>query len=318
MHAWMALALVACATGSNEDDAAAWTPPSSSDGSSEGDTGEGDGSTTALPPDTTAALPGSTGDEPLPPATTGDSGDSGDSGEPQACDFVRIVGLGGEPLNVRQAPSVSAPAVGLLYEDQVVAAIDHVVGDEVSDPARGTTDAWVEIDGAGVQGFVTTLYTECTEEPEASEWVWPVPMTLSIVQDFGNPIAYQTCGFHTGIDVVGEIGDPVLAAADGVVVHVGPMWFSGDGQGRGPHAIILQHGDGLLYSTYGHNDAALVDVGESVIAGEPVAELGTLGYSSGPHLHFEIVEGTPFTGDWQVPFADACDHYRDPKAYVQP
>jgi len=151
-----------------------------------------------------------------------------------------------------------------------------------------------------------------------SEWIWPTPLTPSIGQDFGNPIDYQSCGFHTGLDIGGSIGDPLVAVADGVVVHVGPMWFSGTGQGRGPFAIIVQHDGDHLYSTYGHNDAAWVEVGDAVVAGETIADMGTLGYSSGPHIHFEMVQGQAFTGDWQVPFESACDAYRDPKDYVSP
>jgi murein DD-endopeptidase MepM/ murein hydrolase activator NlpD len=87
---------------------------------------------------------------------------------------------------------------------------------------------------------------------------------------------------------------------------------------RASYAIIVQHGDGPLYSTYGHNDAALVEMGDIVAAGETIAEVGNEGYSFGAHLHFEILEGAPFTGDWQVPFANACGAYRDPKSYVAP
>ncbi|MCA9710606.1 MAG: peptidoglycan DD-metalloendopeptidase family protein, partial [Myxococcales bacterium] len=246
----------------------------------------------------------------VPPDTT--------TGEAEACDFVRVTGAGTDGLNVRAQPGLDAAVVGSLYEGQVVAALDQTLGDEVSVPGLGTSALWFRVETASMEGYVTALYAECTDEPPSAEWAWPVPLTGSIVQDFGNPIQYQSCGFHTGLDIVGGIGDPVVAASDGVVVHVGPMWFSGAGQGRGPYAIILQHGDGPLYSTYGHNDAALVVEGEIVQAGDLIAELGTLGYSSGPHLHFEILEGAPFTGDWQVPFADACDHYRDPKLYVQP
>lgn len=304
----------ACTTGADVDGTSAWDPSgapqdgdtgTTTEAESAGDPATGSGTTEALEPhgDTDT----STGS--AEPTTTG---------EPQACAFVRVVGLGGDPLNVRSEPHTDGAIVGMLSDGHVVEVLDEVVGDEIVDPALGATDRWYEIEGAGVQGFVTALYTECTEEPTELQWVWPTPETHTIGQDYGNPIEYQSCGFHTGLDLGGALGDPVLAVADGVVVHVGPMWFSGAGQGRGPNAIIVQHGDGPLYSTYGHNDAALVAEGEVVSAGELIAELGTLGYSSGPHLHFEILEGTPFTGDWQVPFNDACAHYRDPKDYVAP
>ena len=231
---------------------------------------------------------------------------------------MQIVDLGGDTLNVRSAPALESEVVGTLVQGQVVAVLGETIGGEVSDPALGTTDLWYEIEGAGTAGFVTALYADCAEAPPEQEWVWPVPLNPVIGQDYGNPIQYQSCGFHTGIDIGGAIGDPIVAVADGVVVHVGPMWYDGPGQGRGPYAIIVQHGEGPLFSTYGHNDAALVTEGEVVSAGDLIAEMGTLGYSSGPHLHFEMLEGTPFTGDWQVPFQNACDHYRDPKDYVQP
>jgi Peptidase family M23 len=311
-----AVLATACTTGANVDGTSPWDPAGGPGGGMETASGTDDSSGSASEA-TSSSVAGPEGDTsettPEPPTTT-----TGDTGEPQDCAFVRAVGLGGDPLNVRSEPDLAGVIVGMLSSNQVVAVVSEAQGDLVTDPVLGNTDLWYEIDGAGVQGFVTALYTECTEEPEAPQWVWPVPLHHAIAQDYGNPIQYQSCGFHTGLDIGGSIGDPVVAAADGVVVHVGPLWFSGAGQGRGPYAIVLQHGDGPLYSTYGHNDAALVTVGDEVAAGDPIADLGTLGYSSGPHLHFEILEGTPFTGEWQLPFDDACDHYRDPKDHVQP
>jgi hypothetical protein len=154
-------------------------------------------------------------------------------------------------------------------------------------------------------------------KPVLGQTTWPVPTKKSLCQKFGNPISYQSCGFHTGIDVCTASGDPLLAIAAGKVVHVGYMWYSGASSGRGPYAVIIQHSPNF-YSTYGHNQKALVKQGDCVTKGQKIAEVGSLGYSSGPHLHFEIVDGTPFTGSWQVPFNNACKYYVDPMKVIAP
>jgi len=145
----------------------------------------------------------------------------------------------------------------------------------------------------------------------SAEWIWPVPSNENVAQKFGNPITYQSCGFHTGLDISAKADLDILAAASGVVVHVGPLWYQGVGKGRGPFAIILDHGGGV-YSTYGHGSAALVEVGDCASAGQVIGKIGSLGFSSGPHLHFEVLSDTSFTGDWTKPFDHACDHYLDP------
>ncbi|MBK7782119.1 MAG: M23 family metallopeptidase [Ardenticatenia bacterium] len=125
---------------------------------------------------------------------------------------------------------------------------------------------------------------------------------------FGEPVDYQTCGFHTGQDWFAAPGASIFAVADGTVVYVGPLWLDGPGEGRGPHAIVIDHG-GFL-TTYSHNRAALVAVGDQVTRGQHIAELGSEGFSRGPHLHLEKVL-PPFTGDWRQPF-ESC------RAYVNP
>lgn len=138
---------------------------------------------------------------------------------------------------------------------------------------------------------------------------WPhIPTYGLMLQPFGTPIRYQECGFHTGQDWFAPAGTPVFAIADGIVEYVGPLWLDGDGVGRGPYAIVINHGD--FYSTYSHNQVALVEPGQSVRRGERIAELGAEGYARGPHLHLEIVTA-PWSGDWRHPF-DGCDAYRDP------
>jgi murein DD-endopeptidase MepM/ murein hydrolase activator NlpD len=85
---------------------------------------------------------------------------------------------------------------------------------------------------------------------------------------------------HNGVDVANNIGTPIYAVADGVVLDAGPA--SGFGLW-----IRLQHDDGTI-TVYGHIDSYSVSVGQRVLAGEQIARMGNRGQSSGPHLHLEV------------------------------
>jgi len=89
---------------------------------------------------------------------------------------------------------------------------------------------------------------------------------------------------HDGIDIAAPEGSPVLAAGDGVVFYVGEQ--SGYGT-----VLIVRHDRGLV-TVYAHNSAVLVREGERVARGQPVARVGQTGRTTGPHLHFEVREGT--------------------------
>ena len=157
----------------------------------------------------------------------------------------------------------------------------------------------------------------CGTATAPSSWTWPTPQTTWVCQAQGVSVDYQSCGFHTGTDMCGNSGEPILAMAGGEVVYVGPLWLRGEGVGRGPYSIVLKHGPDL-YTTYGHNRAALVDEGDCVEAGDKIAAMGDKGYSHGPHLHVEMIEGTSWTGDWENPFNNACNYYEDPAAHASP
>ena len=89
---------------------------------------------------------------------------------------------------------------------------------------------------------------------------------------------------HEGIDIAADTGEPVLAAADGVVV------YAGHGMRGYGNAVILRH-DEKTTTLYAHNSALKVKEGEGVRSGQVIALLGSTGHSTGPHVHFEIRSG---------------------------
>lgn len=88
---------------------------------------------------------------------------------------------------------------------------------------------------------------------------------------------------HQGIDIAGPIGSPIYAVANGTVVDAGPA------QGFGLW-VRIRHDDGTI-TVYGHMYDFFVSVGERVPAGMQIARIGNRGDSTGPHLHFEVIEG---------------------------
>jgi len=88
---------------------------------------------------------------------------------------------------------------------------------------------------------------------------------------------------HWGIDIAAPMMTPIYAAADGVVTEAGPA--SGYG-----NAIYLQHENGDV-TVYGHMEVVAVQAGDLVSAGQLIANVGSRGFSTGPHLHFEVYVG---------------------------
>ena len=86
--------------------------------------------------------------------------------------------------------------------------------------------------------------------------------------------------FHNGVDIGGQIGDPIGAFAAGTVEYIGE---------NDDHGLYLQidHGNGVK-TFYAHCSKLCVSQGQAVAAGEKVAEVGSTGVSTGPHLHLEV------------------------------
>lgn len=86
---------------------------------------------------------------------------------------------------------------------------------------------------------------------------------------------------HEGIDIAAPTGTPVVASADGEIVRTG---YEPAGYGR---FIEVRHANGL-HSFYGHLSRVDVKRGDRVLGGERIGRVGSTGYSTGPHLHFEV------------------------------
>lgn len=100
---------------------------------------------------------------------------------------------------------------------------------------------------------------------------------------FTSNFGYRWGVLHAGIDIANSTGTPIVAVSDGVVIDAGPtagygMW------------VKLRHADGTV-TLYGHVNTTLVGVGQRVMAGDRIATMGNRGNSTGPHLHFEVIQG---------------------------
>lgn len=112
----------------------------------------------------------------------------------------------------------------------------------------------------------------------SAAWVNPVPSgkyTSCFCQRWGT--------LHAGIDLAAPLGTPIGAVGDGVVLKAGPA--SGFGL-----AIYIQHENGDV-TVYGHMYVMDVKAGDIVQAGQQIAEVGSNGFSTGPHLHLEVHVG---------------------------
>lgn len=111
-------------------------------------------------------------------------------------------------------------------------------------------------------------------------YVWPTRGSIT------SPYGYRWGRLHTGIDIANDTGTPVMAARRGRVAFAG--WRGGYG-----YAVLVDHGQGV-HSLYGHLADFAVQAGNYVQPGQVIGYVGSTGYSTGPHLHFEvIVNGQP-------------------------
>ena len=119
-------------------------------------------------------------------------------------------------------------------------------------------------------------------------YTWPAPSCKTITSPYGmryHPIL-KVRKLHTGMDIGASQGSTIVAADSGKVIYAG--WMTGYGQ-----TTIIDHGKGMS-TLYAHQSAFLVKEGAEVSKGEAIGKVGSTGWSTGPHLHFEVrVNGSP-------------------------
>lgn len=212
---------------------------------------------------------------------------------PAATDGANVLRLGvTELLSPDEAAAQSAPLVAeslaavtpVVPEPQVVGAAELIKAAEldrvaVAEAARQAEEARLaeaaRVEEARLAAAAQAAAAEAAEA--AATATGGVQMVVGrITSGFGARWGSQ----HGGLDIAAPIGTPIRVPLSGTVVNSGPA--SGFGQW-----VRIRHEDGTV-TVYGHISRSLVTVGESVSAGEVIAEVGNEGRSTGPHLHFEV------------------------------
>lgn len=183
--------------------------------------------------------------------------------------IAETAGINLEDFQFEQEPAVGGASVGKQASEQVdienaILAIEKELSLRESEIAA-----------------VDFLLSRSNLESQQTPAGWPVKGGW-VSSKFGtrmHPVSGRK-GFHRGVDIPGKLGAQVLAVADGVVTR---------SLKNGNYGWMVEIDHGNDYTTlYSHNRKNLVKVGETVKKGQAIAEVGSTGLSTGPHVHFEV------------------------------
>ncbi len=173
-------------------------------------------------------------------------------------------------------------------DQQLLSPMESDVSDSSSDDSLDSSTLEVEIpesdqphgiakapDLPALSAKDNYLPSEKQQRQYTDQYIWPAEGI------FTSGYGMRGGRMHEGIDVAAPIGTPVVASTSGKVIFAG--WHNG-GYGK---LIKLQHSDQTI-TLYAHNNKILVREGQWVEQGEQIAEMGTTGRSTGPHVHFEL------------------------------
>lgn len=171
----------------------------------------------------------------------------------------------------REASSLGSPRSVAASNNQLVATAP--IGSENYEPLLPSSLGKMVSPDLPPLGSVDSYLPGATGK--FNGYIWPAKGLLT------SGYGWRWGRMHKGIDIAAPIGTPVVAAASGVVITAG--WNSG-GYGN---MVEIQHPDGSV-TLYAHNNRLLVREGQQVEQGQQIAEMGSTGYSTGPHSHFEV------------------------------
>jgi murein DD-endopeptidase MepM/ murein hydrolase activator NlpD len=158
-----------------------------------------------------------------------------------------------------QAAAQAAAEQGVLAQIQGTKTQDQAELAAIQGPSDGLSALLQKRGSGGAPAGA------CQARPVADE---------GINQPYGGP------GGHPGIDLHASYGDPIHACRAGTIVSAG--WMGGYG-----NATVIDHGGGMA-TLYGHQSQIVVSEGQHVNAGDVIGYVGSTGFSTGPHLHFEV------------------------------
>ncbi|HIT19191.1 MAG TPA: peptidoglycan DD-metalloendopeptidase family protein [Candidatus Fimivivens faecavium] len=159
----------------------------------------------------------------------------------------------------------------------------------------------IEAQQKQIQAEIDEIYKQINSVGEYTGGVmgWPLVGFNTVTSNFG--WRFNHTDYHTGIDIAGKnaagqgvYGKPIVAASDGVVAFTQTNYVVGKGYGI---YLIIDHGGGIS-TLYGHTSGLAVKVGDQVKRGQTIAYVGSTGWSTGPHLHFEVRVDGKYVNPW--------------------
>ena len=192
------------------------------------------------------------------------------------------------------------PTTTEITETVLIIELTHKTPDEMAADYHFTTrqntylqlmqdpqyeELWAELLGGFAQGGGEVMSPDGTRAPTGT-LQWPLPVAGTITSQFGHridPITGEVSS-HTGTDIAGAEGTPILSAADGTVTVANSLDSWGGSYG---YYIQIDHGGGLE-TLYAHCSSICVTTGQQVQAGQVIGYVGHTGRVTGSHLHLEV------------------------------